>query len=112
MLTISVEDLGKNVILRCAGRFVRGEETTILCTALHHRGRDIALDLERVDSIDGDGVGALIALQAAGIYLRLMNPTRLVREALRAAHLDSIFDIDESQTEQGIVGGMEAAIAV
>jgi anti-anti-sigma regulatory factor len=63
MLTVTVEDLGTNVILHCAGRLVRGEEESILCAAVRHREQDIAVDLRHVDGIDGAGLGALISLQ-------------------------------------------------
>jgi anti-anti-sigma regulatory factor len=33
------------------------------------------LDLTQVDAIDAAGIGALASLQAAGVYLKLMNPT-------------------------------------
>ena len=113
MLTVSVEDLGKNVILRCAGRLVRGDEGAILCAALRHRGRDIALDLERVEAIDAAGLGALISLQAAGVYLRLLNPTRAVRELLRVTQMDSIFEIEELQSSSIVDGGLKPiAVAV
>ena len=98
MLTISVEDTDKNVTLRCAGRLVRGEEAAILCAALRHRERDIAVDLAGVNAIDAAGLGALISLQAAAVYLRLLNPSGVVRETLRVAHLDSVFEIHESRS--------------
>lgn len=113
MLTISVQDFGKNVTLRCAGRLVRGEESGILCAALRYRGRDIALDLERVEAIDAAGLGALISLQAAGVYLRLLNPTRAVLEILRMTQMDSIFEIEESQASAKFDDGLNPmAVAV
>ena len=93
MLTVSIADAGKDVTLHCAGRLVCGEESSVLCAALRHRGRDITVDLAGVDAIDAAGLGALISLQAAGIYLRLLNPIGVVRETLCVAHLDSIFEI-------------------
>lgn len=113
MLTISVEDFGKDVILRCAGKLVRGDEAAILCAALRHRGRDIGLDLERVEAIDAAGLGALISLQAAGIYLRLLNPNGVVRDTLRVAHLDSVFEIEESDVSPKFDDGLKPmAVAV
>ena len=53
----------------------------------------IILDLEKTDAIDAAGVGALISLHAAGVYLRLINPSKAVRDILRLTHLDSIFEI-------------------
>ncbi|MGB7641234.1 MAG: STAS domain-containing protein, partial [Terriglobales bacterium] len=87
------EELGKTVILHCAGRIVRGEETRILCAAVSHAGQNIVLDLSEVDALDAAGIGALIALQAAGIYLQLMNPPSAIREILHVTKLDSVFEI-------------------
>lgn len=93
MLNLSVEELGKTVIMRCAGRIVRGDETTLLCATVGQYGRDIVLDLSEVEAIDAAGIGALISLQAAGLYLRLMNPTKAVREVLRVTGMDSVLEI-------------------
>ncbi len=38
------------------------------------------------------------ALQAAGVYLKLLNPSRQVREILKVTRLNSIFEICESQS--------------
>jgi anti-anti-sigma factor len=97
VLEVKIEESGNAVILRCIGRIVRGHETAILCAAVRHSGRKIVLDLRKVDAIDAAGVGALIALQAAGIYLQLMNPTRAVREVLRVTKVDSVFEIRNSR---------------
>jgi anti-anti-sigma regulatory factor len=79
MLTVSVQNLGDEVILRCQGRIVRGDETTILCSAVQQHGRNVVLDLKEVDTLDAAGIGALVSLQAAGIYLKLSNPSEQVR---------------------------------
>jgi anti-anti-sigma factor len=97
MLTLHTEDLGDKVILHCSGRIVHGNETRILCAALHRHKREILLELSNVHSIDAAGLGALISLQAAGIYVRLLNPSHTVRELLKISKLDSIFEIIESE---------------
>jgi anti-anti-sigma factor len=96
VLSITTEELGNDVILRCAGRIVRGEETRVLCTAVSHAGRNIVLDLSKVDALDAAGIGALIALQAAGIYLQLMNPSSAIREVLRVTGLNTVLEIRAS----------------
>jgi anti-anti-sigma factor len=93
MLNVIIEKSGETVLLRCTGRIVRGDETALLCATLGQYGRQVILDLSQVDAIDAAGVGALISLQAAGIYPRLMNPNQAIREVLRITHLDSIFEI-------------------
>ena len=110
MLHVTVEDLGSNVILHCAGRIVRGHETAILCGAVRHAGKNITLDLSRVEAIDAAGVGALISLQAAGIYVLLLNPTKAVREVLKITGLESVFEILLSTEEKNDMvrkGGFE-----
>jgi anti-anti-sigma factor len=99
MLTVTVQEFDDDVILRCLGKIVRGEETAILCAAVRHRGRTVILDLGGVDAIDAAGIGLLISLQAAGIYLQLLNPTRRVQEILKVTKLDSVFEICEAQSD-------------
>jgi anti-anti-sigma factor len=112
MLTVTVENLGEVTALQCVGRIVRGDETALLCTALRQEAGNMVLDLIQVDAIDAAGIGALVSLQAAGIYLKLVNPAAQVREVLRVTRLDSIFEIRESRsgeaiTESALVGAPE-----
>ena len=46
----------------------------------------------------------MISLQAAGIYLKLMDPNEHVREVLRVTGLESVFEICEAQTTNDILG--------
>lgn len=98
MLNISVENLGEAVVLHCAGKIVRGHETSLLCSAAQRQGRNVFLDLSAVESIDAAGIGALVSLQAAGIYLKLMNPSETVLRVLKITKLDSIFEIHSPQS--------------
>jgi anti-anti-sigma factor len=98
VLSVTVQKLGGVAILRCQGRIVRGQETAILCAAVQQNGRDLILDLRKVDVIDAGGLGALISLRSAGICLKLMDPTAHVREILRLTKLDSIFEICGSES--------------
>lgn len=100
MLTVTVENLDEAVVLHCAGRIVRGDETALLCAASRQHGRTVMVDLEKVEAIDAAGIGALIALQAAGIYVQLMNPNERVREILRVTQVDSIFEINGPPTSR------------
>ena len=103
MLSVTVEDLGEVVILRCLGRIVRGAETAILCAAVRQHGRNVILDLRKVDAIDAAGIGVLISLQAAGIYLKLMDPNERVREVLRVTELESVFEICQEQAANDVL---------
>ena len=105
MLTVNVESSANQVVLRCSGRIVRGEETELSCAALQQRKRELILDLGEVQAIDAAGIGLLVSLQAAGIYLTLRNPTNQVREMLRVTNLDSIFEIARE-----IVGGFASPV--
>ncbi len=102
MLTVTVQNKDSNdgVVLQCLGRIVRGHETAILCAAVGQKKRNVSLDLTGVQAIDAAGIGALISLQASGIYLTLLNPTAPVREVLRVAQLESIFEIANFQPTQ------------
>ena len=101
MLTVTVKDSDEGVVLQCQGRIVRGHETAVLCAAVGQRGRNVILDLTGVDAIDAAGIGALVSLQASGIYLTLLHPTAPVREVLRVTQLETTFEIaqDESGEE-------------
>ena len=98
MLTINVESISEVVVVRCSGRIVCGQETSLLCSAMQQESRNVVLDLTEVDAIDAAGVGALLSLQAAGIYLKLLNPSRQVRDILKVSRLNSVFEICESQS--------------
>lgn len=100
MLTVNVQNLGNEVILRCQGRIVRGDETAILCSAVQQHGRSVILDLTEVDALDAAGIGALVSLQAAGIYLKLSNPSEQVRQVLSITGLDSIFELCKSSSAE------------
>jgi anti-anti-sigma factor len=105
MLTVTVEELNDTVVLHCTGRIVRGEETALLCAASRQHGRTVVIDLGRVDAVDAAGIGMLVSLQAAGIYISLMNPNQHVRETLRVTHLDSIFEVCETPSTQAMAEG-------
>ena len=104
MLTVTIEERGDAAILRCAGRIVHGQETAILCAAVRQGERDLVLDLSEVVAIDAAGIGLLVSLQAAGIYLKLANPTKQVREVLRVTRLESVFEIcDTTSADEAAV---------
>jgi anti-anti-sigma factor len=93
MLKVTVVSSGDVLMLECRGRIVRGDETAILCSAAGQNAQSLVVDLTAVETIDAAGVGALVSLQAAGVYLTLANPNPQVREILRVTKLDSIFEI-------------------
>lgn len=96
MITVTTHHTADTVILRCHGRLVRGEESSLLCAAVQQHGRDVVIDLQGVTAIDAAGIGALVSLQAAGVYLKLMNPTEPVLAVLRLTRLEAVFEIGEA----------------
>ncbi len=109
MLTVTPHTVADTLVLHCNGRLVRGEESALLCTAVHHHGRDVVLDLAGVSAIDAAGIGALVSLQAAGIYLRLMNPTEPVRAVLQLTGMEAVFETCEEESVEKLIGRVELA---
>lgn len=99
VLTITLERVCGTAILGCHGPIAQNEETLLLCVAVGLQGQDVILDLSQATAIDRWGMGALVALQAAGIFLTLRNPHEQILTALRLRHLESIFKICESTRE-------------
>lgn len=96
MLKVSVNHVGNAAILKCEGRIVRGEESRLLCAAIG--SSEAILDLSAIESIDAAGVGMLVSLQAAGVFLTLLNPNDSVSSVLSLTGLDSVFDIRRGET--------------
>ena len=93
MLNILVEPGSDTAVLRCVGSLVLGDEAALLCQAMHQSGKAVILDMSLVDRVDAAGIGALIALLAAGVYLKIADPSKPVADVLRLTHVDSVFDI-------------------
>ena len=93
MLKVTVDDSDEMLVLRCVGRIVSGDEGALLCAAIRHQERILGVDLSMVDAIDAAGIGALVSLQAAGIYLKLLNPSKVVLKVLKVTKMDSVFEI-------------------
>jgi anti-anti-sigma factor len=99
MLIVTIQDSEEAATLHCTGRIVHGEETDTLCNAvMSQQYREVVmLNLEQIDVIDGGGLGLLISLQASGICLQLLNPSKHVYELLRLTRLDRAFEIRWSE---------------
>ena len=95
MLTVSIQKMNDVTILKCRGRIVRGDEKNLLCSAMRSTDR-VMIEMSEVEAIDAAGIGMLVSLQAAGVYLTLLNPSRHVRTVLRLTELDSILPTAES----------------
>src|SRR5438270_7962040 len=98
MLTVKSERAGDVVVIKCAGRIVRGQEAA-LRNAVHQEklARVVVVDLSDVDSIDAGGLNLLVYLhrwtESNQTHLKLVNPRSFVREMLTRTHLNCVFDI-------------------
>ena len=97
---INTQQTGDVAVLQCAGRMVRAAQALSLLrdavTSLS-QVRVIVLDLSEVGMLDAGGLGVLVSLHnwacANGIHLKLVNPSKLVREMLELTRLTSVLHI-------------------
>lgn len=109
-LKYNVRRIGEITILDLRGRLSLGEEVAFgsgsgivlgeTIRELTKKGqKKIVLDLEGVTYVDSSGVGQLVgALTTArnqGGTVKLLAPTKQVRELLKIVKLDTVFDIHE-----------------
>lgn len=98
MLRVMKENRGDEVLLRCSGRIVAGEETWNLYNAIiaQHDKRLVVLDLTGVSRIDAGGLGVLVASKlwanGANVGLELI-PSKAVQDLLAVTNLGSLFEI-------------------
>ena len=59
---------------------------------------------------DAAGIGALVSLQAAGVYLKLLNPTQPVREILRLKGLEAVFEIGDGRSAEELLTPSTVAV--
>jgi anti-anti-sigma factor len=113
MLTIDVEKNGEVAVVHCNGRLVRGVEMGTLRNAVvsQKTTRIVVLDLSQVEFMDGGGLNALVLLHHwagnHGIQLKLVNPSRLVREMLTRTHLNRVLDMSSLHDVMAILGGVD-----
>jgi anti-anti-sigma factor len=98
MLTVKNERAGDVVIIKCAGRIVRGQEAALRDAVLQEKlARVVVVDLSDVESIDAGGLNLLVYLhrwtEDNRAHLKLVNPRPFVREMLTRTHLNCVFDI-------------------
>lgn len=113
LFRIQPEYIAGATILRCHGPLVHGEPSTMLLHAGEkHSTRQLIIDLTGVDDVDASGLGALVGLQkwarAAGVRIRLLNPSKYLRELLQLTKLERVFDI-ECAEQRAAAGAVSAA---
>ena len=95
------------IIIDLNGRIVAGEETALLRDSIRgvlDRGdKKIFLNLAEVPYIDSAGIGELVrayvAIERERGWLKLIKPTRKVREVLEIVKLDTVFQIFSTEAE-------------
>lgn len=113
MLTIDVEKTGQIVVVRCAGRIVRGEEVSTLKNAVISEKdiRVIMLDLEEVSLVDAGGLTALVVLHEwacnRGIRMQIVNPSKFVCEIFTRTGLSDIFEVSTFDHALWVLAGAE-----
>ena len=96
---INIEQTADVAVLHCAGRMVRSQALLLPKDALTSlsRLRVVVLDLSEVEMLDAGGLGMLVSLHnwacVNGIQMKLVNPSKPVRQMLELTRLTSIFDI-------------------
>ena len=96
---INTEQTGDVAVLQCAGRMVRAQALSLLKDAVTSlsRLRLVVLDLSEVEMVDASGLGVLVSLHnwacAKGIQLKLVNPSKPVRQMLELTRLTSVLHI-------------------
>ena len=112
MLTVRTERAGDVVVVKCAGRIVRGQEDALRNAVLAEKpARMIVLDLTEVEALDAGGLNLLISLhrwtQGNHAHLKLVNPRPFVHEMLTRTHLDCVFDISSFNDALAVLGGCQ-----
>ena len=98
MLTVRSERADDVVVVKCAGRIVRGQEAALRNAVLQEKfARVVVLDLSDVESIDAGGLNLFVYLhrwtESNRTHLKLVNPRPFVRQMLTRTHLNCVFDI-------------------
>jgi anti-anti-sigma factor len=109
MLSVKVERAGDVVVVKSAGRIVRGQESVLRCAVLQEKlARIIVLDLTEVEAIDAGGLNLLVSLhrwtEGNRCHLKLVNPRPFVHEMLTRTRLDCVFDISSFNEALVVLG--------
>jgi anti-anti-sigma factor len=112
MLTVRAERAEDVVVVKCAGRIVRGQESILRNAVLSQKlARVFVLDLTEVEALDAGGLTLLVALhrwtEENRVHLKLVNPRPFVYEMLTRTHLDCVFDVSSLHHVISVLGGCE-----
>ena len=115
-LALESRHCGSVYVIRCAGRIVSGEASTVLDDALQRGLREfnrIVLNLAEVNRIDSAGMGLLVRflwhLRNRRGDLRLAEPAPFVTELLAMTKLNTVFHTYSSE-EAAIVSFLKEGV--
>jgi anti-sigma B factor antagonist len=102
---LSARTVGEISILDISGRITLGDGTVILRDAvtqlIEDGSKKVLLNLQEVGYMDSSGIGELVrttnSLRRQGGQLKLVNPSKRVRELLALTRLASIFDTEPDE---------------
>jgi anti-anti-sigma factor len=99
-LSLEIRRCDNVAVVACKGRIVYGNEVEALSYTvadLFPQSRQLVLELSQVETMDGAGLGELLALlalaQARGCTMKLADPSKAVRELLELTRVASAFEI-------------------
>jgi len=102
-LHIEIKQTGDVAVLQCVGRMVCSVAFRLVKNAVTRLSqlRVIVLDLSGVEMLDARGLGMLVSLHnwacANNIQLKVVNPSKFVREVLDLTRLTSILHVSSLQ---------------
>ena len=116
-ITTAIRQVGSVTIVDITGNLVFGDTTSIRSVTSDLLSRDlkkILFNLSGVHHIDSSGVSCLVrvftGVRKQGGELKLLSPTKNVRDLLRFTNLDAVFDIlDDEASAIGSFGASAAA---
>ena len=99
-ITTAIRQVGNVTIIDITGNIVFGDAASLRSATgdLLNKGlKNIVFNLSAVDHMDSSGVSCLVGtyttVRKQGGNLKLLSPTKKVRDLLRFTNLDAIFDI-------------------
>jgi anti-sigma B factor antagonist len=104
-LKLNTRHVGDVMVIDVSGRITLGEGSSAIRDEMRGLAtsgtRKVLLNLEDVSYIDTSGIGELVAgltsVAKTGGAMKLLNPTRRVKDLLRITNLNVIFDVHEDE---------------
>ena len=102
---VSARSVGEVSILDVSGRITMGDGNVVLREAvaqvIEDGGKKILLNLQEVGYMDSSGIGELVrttsSVRRVGGQLKLVNPSKRVRDLLELTRLSAIFDTEPDE---------------